>query len=434
MRQLFPNLFFRVSATALLAGFLCFSASSINVYAQEQAPIRYVLKQTPPPVPPKSQPPKSLPRVPFSAFRMKPILDPQLEQQAAQKKTKKTPSQAAPEPKQAEAPVAAETIPVPPRLPSRANTEEQVSVEPKPEEILQVPPQATSKGTKKILGQLPIPPRTPTRTEDMSPTDIVKADPQPNVDVDPSGPLTEPSTKPDPAQAELPATMPDLPEVTNVGELPLPPDTPPRMPENETEAQPASQEEETLLGRLLPPASERSASNNDRKRFGKPKHGMPNATENSRPTNELPPEAEDIKVGRLEETDGISPIRIPGVAEEAPSAPDAAKLTEEGVPAEVIVFFKENSADLEVGQMDVLINDVVKPLRERSRLSIEITAYAEGSGDQAENAKRMSLSRALMIREFLIDQRISASRINVASKGSDTDIDPRDRAELYFSK
>lgn len=62
---------------------------------------------------------------------------------------------------------------------------------------------------------------------------------------------------------------------------------------------------------------------------------------------------------------------------------------------------------------------------------IQIRAYASASGaDAASGARRLSLSRALAVRGFLIDRGIRSTRIDVRALGAPTDNSPADRVEV----
>jgi len=62
---------------------------------------------------------------------------------------------------------------------------------------------------------------------------------------------------------------------------------------------------------------------------------------------------------------------------------------------------------------------------------IQIRAYASASGaDAASGARRLSLSRALAVRGFLIDRGIRSTRIDVRALGAPSDNSPPDRVEV----
>lgn len=61
---------------------------------------------------------------------------------------------------------------------------------------------------------------------------------------------------------------------------------------------------------------------------------------------------------------------------------------------------------------------------------ITVEAYASIQGEQMNSDRRIALSRAMSVREFLIDKGIPSTSINVRSLGSQTNKQPLDRVEI----
>ena len=146
----------------------------------------------------------------------------------------------------------------------------------------------------------------------------------------------------------------------------------------------------------------------------------------------LPDDMQNLRLGSLGQGKGVSPVLMPG-QKVTKAAPDDKRIGDQGIPNEVVVFFIENSSDLEVGQMDIVNNDVVAMLKNRPDLNLEIVGYSEPQGG-TESTDKMALSRALMIRQYLSRQNISQDRLSVREKGDKTSIEPRDRVEMYFDR
>ena len=130
------------------------------------------------------------------------------------------------------------------------------------------------------------------------------------------------------------------------------------------------------------------------------------------------------RIGRLKETKNKSPFktaRLPKAGKQSYSDP-------------VILFFQERSPKIEVGQMGILKNDVLKPLKRSSSRKVTIYGYAMKNKSKPDAARRLSLSRALMIREYLTDNRIKPDRIEVRTMGSDTQISPKNRVDIVFGR
>jgi len=60
---------------------------------------------------------------------------------------------------------------------------------------------------------------------------------------------------------------------------------------------------------------------------------------------------------------------------------------------------------------------LVAKMKADEKLHANILAYASATADQASTARRVSLSRALSVRAYLIDNGINNLRINVQAEG-----------------
>ncbi len=65
-------------------------------------------------------------------------------------------------------------------------------------------------------------------------------------------------------------------------------------------------------------------------------------------------------------------------------------------------------------------------------LRLQVVAYAEGTADQASQARRLSLSRALTVRSYLISQGVRSTRIDVRALGARASDGPADRVDLLI--
>lgn len=95
------------------------------------------------------------------------------------------------------------------------------------------------------------------------------------------------------------------------------------------------------------------------------------------------------------------------------SLPDAA---ETGQVSEKTIEFTSESADLSENARSQL-RQLAAQLSERSSMRIQLLAYAEGSDEDASQARRLSLSRALAVRAYLLDHGIRSTRIDVRALG-----------------
>ena len=63
---------------------------------------------------------------------------------------------------------------------------------------------------------------------------------------------------------------------------------------------------------------------------------------------------------------------------------------------------------------------------------LQVKAFAGGVGDNAGSARRTSLKRALTVRSYLIEQDISATRIDVRALGVPQDGGNQDRVDIVL--
>ena len=80
------------------------------------------------------------------------------------------------------------------------------------------------------------------------------------------------------------------------------------------------------------------------------------------------------------------------------------------------------------------LGSVAQTLNGNADLRLQIVAYATGSDDNASQARRLSLSRALAVRSFLIDAGIRSTRMDVRALGNKFDSGPGDRVDLIVVK
>ena len=68
------------------------------------------------------------------------------------------------------------------------------------------------------------------------------------------------------------------------------------------------------------------------------------------------------------------------------------------------------------------------------RLRLQLLAYASGASRSASRARRLSLSRALAARSYLIKEGVRSTRIDVRALGNKTQGGPPDRIDLIVTK
>ena len=95
---------------------------------------------------------------------------------------------------------------------------------------------------------------------------------------------------------------------------------------------------------------------------------------------------------------------------------------------DVRVLFKEGSAELsETAKRE--LDDFAKLLKQDTSSRIQLLAFAKAT-DSASRARRLSLSRALAVRAYLIDKGVRSTRMDVRALGHNVKAGPADRVDI----
>lgn len=95
------------------------------------------------------------------------------------------------------------------------------------------------------------------------------------------------------------------------------------------------------------------------------------------------------------------------------------------------LVFGAGSSELPAGA-DATLKDMAQRLNADDALRLQVVAYADGTPEQASQARRLSLSRALTVRSYLISQGVRSTRIDVRALGSRATDGPPDRVDLLI--
>lgn len=130
-------------------------------------------------------------------------------------------------------------------------------------------------------------------------------------------------------------------------------------------------------------------------------------------------------------------IAAPQAALTAPPAPAAipeAPAINDNVPtlADLTLLFEASSSDLNPDTQKKL-DDVIKQMISSTAGRLQVRAFATGEDGTASSARRVSLSRALSVRSYLMDHGIKPNRVDVRAMGTETDRSPLDRIDLVFA-
>jgi outer membrane protein OmpA-like peptidoglycan-associated protein len=125
----------------------------------------------------------------------------------------------------------------------------------------------------------------------------------------------------------------------------------------------------------------------------------------------------------------VSAQPVPAAAPVA--APQIAALSpQSGLPAlPAQVVFAPNVSDMP-DQSKATLTKVVAAMKADDQIHVQLVAYASGLPDQASQARRISLSRAITVRSYLMEQGVKSARIDVRALGNRSDGGPQDRVDI----
>ena len=98
-----------------------------------------------------------------------------------------------------------------------------------------------------------------------------------------------------------------------------------------------------------------------------------------------------------------------------------------------ILAFDRDSARLPDGARDTLAH-LASRMTEDATLEVQLLAYAAGDEENASKARRLSLTRALAVRSFLIDQGVRSTRIEMRALGNKVPDGSPDRVDIVGQK
>lgn len=155
----------------------------------------------------------------------------------------------------------------------------------------------------------------------------------------------------------------------------------------------------------------------------------------TRPVERLAPAPQNV-------TQAVLPTAVAEPLREAapPSAIEAAPApTEEtdarpsfSTPDATLAFSGQEST---IGPVqEKALSPVLMRLTAEEDTRLQLRAYAAGDAGGKLAARRISLSRALAVRTYLMEKGIRASRIDVRAMGSETEVAPADRVDMIFTR
>ena len=96
------------------------------------------------------------------------------------------------------------------------------------------------------------------------------------------------------------------------------------------------------------------------------------------------------------------------------------------------VGFAPEAASISDGESAEL-DGIAQSLRGNEALRLQLLAYAGGASQTASQARRLSLSRALAVRSYLIEKGVRSTRIDVRALGNKSEGGPPDRVDIIIT-
>jgi len=138
-----------------------------------------------------------------------------------------------------------------------------------------------------------------------------------------------------------------------------------------------------------------------------------------------------------------APAPEPAPAPKTVDAPAGPEPTEQAaLPAATADIKPGRATRIEFGTNETKLPESAKEslkaiadgLKDKSDLRLQLLAYAGSEGLTTSKARRMSLSRALSVRSFLIENGVRSTRIDVRALGTKTDEKPLNRVDVDIAQ
>jgi outer membrane protein OmpA-like peptidoglycan-associated protein len=124
----------------------------------------------------------------------------------------------------------------------------------------------------------------------------------------------------------------------------------------------------------------------------------------------------------------------PGAAPPPRTAPAGPTIGNENLTKRSVILFAKDAPDPAqgaLGAIKFLASDLNAAMT-GPNARVELQAFGGNKGDKGSDARRLSLKRALAIRQVLIDDGVASERIDVRAMGGADDGGPTDRVDVYI--
>ncbi len=118
-----------------------------------------------------------------------------------------------------------------------------------------------------------------------------------------------------------------------------------------------------------------------------------------------------------------------------PPASAPAPLPDEPGPVKASLIsleFKKDLSELQPDQKRIIDTDILPKLAANKETRLQILAYASPSKEGQSSARRVSLSRGLALRSYMLEKGIVPSRMDIRALGENTNEKPVDRVDLVL--
>jgi len=115
------------------------------------------------------------------------------------------------------------------------------------------------------------------------------------------------------------------------------------------------------------------------------------------------------------------------------TAPAGPTTGNESLTKKSMILFAKDAADPAAGALGSIkfLAGELNAAMTTPNARVELQAFGGTKGDKGSDARRLSLKRALAIRQVLIDDGVSPDRIDVRAMGGVDDTGPTDRVDVY---
>ncbi len=124
-----------------------------------------------------------------------------------------------------------------------------------------------------------------------------------------------------------------------------------------------------------------------------------------------------------------SAARVAAVPTDQAAAPVAAATR--GDDGELRLLFEDGSARLPESAR-ARLQSLTEQLTQDEALKVQLVAYAAGTAQTSSQARRLSLSRALAVRSYLIDKGVRSTRMDIRALGNKAEDGPADRVDVVL--